>query len=83
MAPAQQLIPVFIGGTGRTGTTILRQVLGTHHQIVAVATELRIIADPDGLLDLFLSLTERWSPYTADAAIHRFLTLRDCKTITD
>ena len=66
------LKPIFIGGTGRSGTTILKKVLQQHSNIVTIPNELRIIIDPDGILDLFSALTERWSVNRADVAIHRF-----------
>lgn len=66
------LKPIFIGGTGRSGTTILKKVLQKHSNIVAISNELRIIIDPDGILDLFSALTKRYSVNRADVAIHRF-----------
>ena len=66
------LKPIFIGGTGRSGTTILKKVLQQHSSIVTIPNELRIIIDPDGILDLFGALTERWSVNRADVATHRF-----------
>ncbi len=68
----QLLKPVFIGGTGRSGTSILKEVLQQHSNIVTIRNELRIIIDPDGVLDLFSALTDRWSTNRADAAIYRF-----------
>lgn len=67
--------PIFIAGTGRSGTTILKRILVCHSQIVAISGELRIIADPDGVLDLVSALSDSWSPYKADIAIHRFIRL--------
>lgn len=66
------MIPVFIGGTGRSGTTVLRQILAQHSCIAAMPYELRLIVDPGGVLDLISALSERWSPYSADIAIHQF-----------
>jgi hypothetical protein len=66
------LKPIFIGGTGRSGTTILKKVLKQHSDIVTIPKELRIVVDPDGILDLFNALTERWSVNRADVSIHRF-----------
>ena len=72
-------IPIFIGGTGRSGTTILKKVLINHSRIFAVQDEIRVIVDPDGALDLIGALSDRWSPYNADIALHRFQTLmREC-----
>ncbi|WP_422026148.1 sulfotransferase family protein [Roseovarius sp.] len=69
------MIPLFIGGTGRSGTTILRKGLAQRPDFVAFRSELRIIVDPDGVIDLASSLDENWSPYKADIALHRFRTL--------
>jgi hypothetical protein len=66
------LSPIFIGGTGRSGTTILKRVLANHSKVVSLRDELRVIVDPGGALDLIASLSDRWSPYNADIAIQRF-----------
>lgn len=71
-APPRQL---FIGGTGRSGTSILGQTLGGHPQLVGIDQELRIHIDPGGALDLIHSLGPNWSPYVADAGIQDFLRL--------
>jgi len=64
--------PIFIGGTGSSGTTILRRILASHPLIVSIPLELRIIVDPDGTLDLINAITDFWSPYTFDKAFYRF-----------
>ncbi len=66
------MIPVFIGGSGRCGTSILKQILSAHLIVVSVPGELRVIFDPEGALDLFTALTGTWSPYAADHAISQF-----------
>lgn len=44
--------PVFIGGTGRSGTTILGKLIGMHEQVcLARPIEARYITDNHGLLD--------------------------------
>ena len=49
----QPLSQVFVGGTGRSGTTIAGQILGEHGQIWFTSPpEMRFITDPKGLLDL-------------------------------
>lgn len=66
------MIPVFIGGTGRSGTSVLKEVLSVHPRMVSIASELRVIIDPGGGLDLLYALSEGWSPYAADHALWRF-----------
>lgn len=77
MKKEQPLSPIFIGGTGRSGTTILKKVLLQHSQITGLDQELRIIIDPGGALDLMSALTDRWSPFAADRAVHDFKRLID------
>lgn len=66
------MIPIFIGGTGSCGTTILKRILASHPSITSVPLELRIIVDPDGALDLIKAFTTFWSPYRIDKAFYRF-----------
>lgn len=69
------MTPVFIGGSGRSGTSVLKQVLSAHPSIVSIPGEIRVIVDPGGALDLLSALTENWSPYAADYAIRHFRNL--------
>lgn len=69
------MIPVFIGGTGRSGTTIIKRALTARREFIGFKSELRIIVDPDGVLDLMDALDEHWSPYKGDVALKRFRAL--------
>ena len=45
--------PVFVGGTGRSGTTILGELLGSHpHVYTSVPIEIKFLANRGGLLDV-------------------------------
>ena len=44
--------PVFVGGTGRSGTTIVARVLGSHPESHMIPIEVRFLVDPNGLCDL-------------------------------
>lgn len=63
---------IFVGGTGRSGTTILTQLLGRHSEVYGFPKEMRFITDPDGLVSLKYALVDQWSFYQADFAIERF-----------
>jgi Sulfotransferase family len=41
--------PIFVGGTGRCGTTILGRLLGSHPDYATIPIEARFHASPDGL----------------------------------
>ncbi len=43
---------VFIGGTGRSGTTVLSHLLGRHSRFCAVPIECRFHCNPKGLADV-------------------------------
>jgi hypothetical protein len=61
-----------IGGTGRSGTTILTKIFSCHPE-VAVVPEWRYLVDPDGIIDYYVQ-ADNWSPYHSDVRIKR---LRD------
>jgi hypothetical protein len=44
--------PYFVGGTGRSGTTIVGELLGARADVTLVPIELRFHVDPGGLADL-------------------------------
>jgi hypothetical protein len=64
---------LMIGGTGRSGTTLLAKIFNNHPQ-VAVAPEWRFLIDPDGLLD-FIASASGWSPYHYDIKLKRLFSL--------
>lgn len=67
--------PIFIGGVGRSGTTIVAKMLGRHSQLFTYPLEMRFIIDPDGLIELVSALSDNWSPYIGSKAIKRFKTM--------
>ena len=59
-----------IGGSGRSGTTILRTILSKHPD-VAETREWRFSIDPDGLIDFYSAISTGWSPFLFDAKLQR------------
>ena len=50
------MIPLFIGGTGRSGTTITLNLLGTHSKVYAtIPSEIKILTEKNGLLDKYIN----------------------------
>lgn len=79
---------VFIGGTGRCGTNIIKDILSLHPDVASHPFEYRFIIDPDGIVDFYTTALNCWSPYIIDQKLHRlesFLTVLaekwDCKEI--
>lgn len=66
------LPPIFIVGTGRSGTWILYKALGCHSAVHTFPKEMRFLIDPDGLFDLIDALTLRYHPVKASEALYRF-----------
>jgi len=63
---------LFISGTGRCGTTILRKILARHSKVFSFPFESRFLIDPDGVVDLYESLQDSWSPFLVDTRLKRF-----------
>jgi hypothetical protein len=63
--------PIFVAGTGRSGTSQLADILGEHPQIRRIPIETRFIVDPGGLRDLADALTVRYDPIVGEDALRR------------
>lgn len=68
----ENLTPIFIGGTGRSGTTILSQFIGSNEQGVKIPVESRFIVDKNGLIDLYEALSNNYSVDQGRMAIKAF-----------
>jgi hypothetical protein len=61
----------FTCGTGRSGTTITKKIFSQHTKVFTFPFEARFLSDPDGLVDLYVSLQQLWSPFLIDTKIKR------------
>jgi len=64
-----------VGGTGRSGTTLLRQVFSLHPNVATLSGEARFLSDPDGVADFLAGLSSYWSPYVFDVRVRRLESL--------
>ena len=56
-------IPIFIGGTGRSGTTIVGDLLGQHLAVsLSNPTEIKFFANRSGMLDLVFGRKDTFKP---------------------
>lgn len=60
-----------IGGTGRSGTSIMKRILARHPEVAATPVEHHFIVDPDGLVDFYTSLFDTFSPWWFDVKVRR------------
>ncbi len=63
---------LFIGGTGRSGTTILKKALSENSAFTTFPAEPRFFVDYGGHSELFQVLCFDWDPYRASSAIMTF-----------
>jgi len=64
---------VFIGGPGRSGTSFVADRVGLHDNVTTFRdVELKIFGELHGLMDLRISLVERFSPNRSEQAIKNF-----------
>ncbi len=63
---------IFIGGTGRSGTSLLNRIMGCHEAIYSFSEEMRFLTDPDGIINLLDALTIHSSVFQAREALYRF-----------
>jgi hypothetical protein len=67
--------PIFVAGTGRSGTTALATIIGQHPSVWGLQHESRFLIDPGGLQDLVRALTVGYTPFHAEDAIRRLRAL--------
>jgi hypothetical protein len=71
------MIRVFVGGTGRSGTTILSRWLGSHAPLARFPVESRFIVDAGGILNLYNAVTTDYSTDQARVAYKNFIQMME------
>jgi len=61
----------FIGGTGRCGTNLIREMLALNEKVFSPPFEIRLFIDPDGLVDLYSYVKSSWSPQSIQIKLER------------
>lgn len=64
-------IGIFIGGTGRSGTNILKETLSLHPDMAALPFEPRFSVDPDGVFPTYRGLSGGASPFEMNVLLTR------------
>ena len=62
---------ILVGGTGRSGTSIVKEILAHHPDAASLPFEFRFIIGSDGIIDFYTSFSSSWSPYLADRRLKR------------
>lgn len=60
---------IFIGGTGRSGSNILKDFLMSRNGFTGLPFENRFTIDPFGIVDTYINLKHLWSPYSCDSKL--------------
>lgn len=64
---------IFIGGPGRSGTSFVADRVGSHDNVATFRdVELKIFGELHGLMDLRISLVERFSPNRGELSLKQF-----------
>jgi omega-hydroxy-beta-dihydromenaquinone-9 sulfotransferase len=63
--------PVFVAGTGRSGTSRIADIIGEHPLIHRIPMETKFLVDPGGLRDLADARTHRYDPTVGEDALQR------------
>lgn len=62
---------LLIGGTGRCGTNLLKDILSSNNSFKSLPFETRYSIDPDGVVDFLNSAKNNWNPYIINEKINR------------
>jgi hypothetical protein len=66
---------IFVAGTGRSGTTLLHDLIANHENVFALPEESKFIVEGDGPSSLIPALTDGYSVTSSDLALLRFMVM--------
>lgn len=75
--PYEAIGKIFIAGTGRSGTTILHDILGGHPDAFLIPYESKFIVEGDGLTALIPRLHANYSINASGLALRRFIEMME------
>jgi hypothetical protein len=77
---SHRVIPVFVGGTGRSGTTVIGDLLANHSQIrTSTPIEIKFLANRSGLVDVVFGYKQEIEKKSGKVSILNFRTHRKRK----
>jgi len=77
---SHKVIPVFVGGTGRSGTTVVGDLLGNHSKIrTSMPIEIKFLTNRSGLVDVVFGYDQYVDKQSAKISIINFRTYRKRK----
>lgn len=75
-----RVVPVFVGGTGRSGTTVVGDLLGNHSQIrTSTPIEIKFLTNRSGLVDVVFGYNQEIEKKSGKVSILNFRTYRKRK----
>ena len=75
-----KVVPVFIGGTGRSGTTVIGDLLANHSQIrTSTPIEIKFLTNRSGLVDVVFGYNQEIEKKSGKVSILNFRTYRKRK----
>ena len=75
-----KVVPVFVGGTGRSGTTVVGDLLGNHSKIrTSTPIEIKFLTNRSGLVDVVFGYNQEIEKKSGKVSILNFRTYRKRK----
>ena len=77
---SHKVVPVFVGGTGRSGTTVIGDLLANHSQIrTSTPIEIKFLTNRSGLVDVVFGYNQEIEKKSGKVSILNFRTYRKRK----